>query len=167
MTMKIGSRHDCVRAVLAIAIDSAQQADLVEVIATVAREETVQARAAVRFITVGDNVKTVEGPKQALGAAQIHVDGVDSGGVGRVDVEGNSIQFAELVRGDEATFGIDGQAHPRALGLGNAIHDFYRKTWWDLDRDSRSGGGRSTNGGERESEAEDNDSHRKVNRVHP
>jgi hypothetical protein len=70
----VRAEHDRVRAVLAVAVELAHERDLVELVVAVRVAHAVQAAHAARIALGHDDVERVEGPAQAVRAADLDVD---------------------------------------------------------------------------------------------
>ena len=106
---------DRVHAVLAPALDLAEQLDLVVAVVSVGVSCAIEA---VGAPLVHHHIKAIEGVKQTVGAREAHPDRLRFDRV--VAARGRrrqAIELAVLVGRDEPALRVDAQGHPRALGL--------------------------------------------------
>ena len=117
--LAVGRQDHGVRAVLAAAVELAQELDLVELVVAVGVAYAIEP-ALVYLAAVDDDVQAVERPQQALGLADWHVDrldlDLDACGADRCG-QRDAVQLAVLVRDDQPALGVDGHVDPRALRL--------------------------------------------------
>ena len=116
--LAVRGEDDRVHAVLAAALDLAEQLDLVVAVVAVGVAHAIEA---VGAPLVHHHVEAVEGVEQPVGAGEVHADrlGLDRRAAAR-GRRRHAIELAVLVRGDEPALRVDAQRHPRALGLPSA-----------------------------------------------
>src|SRR5579884_1513780 len=101
------------RPMLAVAVDRAQQLDLVQLVVAMAGADTVQA-AVIAPALVDDDIEAVEGPEQALGFTDGCLDLLYLRRVGTSTKRRrrDPVQGAVLVRDNQPALRIDTHAHP-------------------------------------------------------
>src|SRR5436190_6057086 len=129
-------------AVLSPTLQFAQQFYFIELVVVVRVANTIKSPA-VKTLFVHHHVKTIKSVEKSLGAADWQIDRFDLGRGGRVERgQGESEQFAILVRDDEPAFWIGTHRDPRTLILfGNRIKKVRFEIFGNLQIARRCAGG--------------------------
>ena len=109
--LAVGAEEDRVRAVLAAAVDLAQQLDLVEHVVAVGVADAVQPAARTCRPRVDDDVQAVERPEQALGLADRRRRSSRPwcrSALPPIGGRRDAVELAVLVGDDEPALGVDG-----------------------------------------------------------
>ena len=137
--LAIRSQDDAVGAVLAAAIALADELGLVELVVAIGVRQAPQALVGHLIV---HQVKAAKGVEQSVGTAE----GFAAGAVRKRQRlhlglllfpdrgQGDAIDAAVLVAGDESALVVLGHCHPGAfLGLGHRVEEFHGKARYDLD----------------------------------
>ena len=138
----IRRQDHAVRAVLAPAVELAQQLDLVQLVVIIGVQYAVEP-AVVLPSPVDDHVEAIEGPEQSVSFADGDVDRLDHD---RFRLSPNrrrrdAVQLAILVRDDQSAFGVDGHVDPGTLSIpGHRVEQLDPEPFRGLDPRRRVGG---------------------------